>query len=355
MRVRLLSVAGLAVAALVAGTSGLVAQTGPYTSAGEIHIGGAAQFDYLAVDAPAKRLYVSNGTQIVVIDVDKNAVVGTIADTPGVHGIAITPDGKGFTSNGREGKANIVDLKTLKTLSKVDIGAGPDAIMYEPKMKEIYAMNHNAGTATVVSAETGAPVATIKLTSDGVETPVADPGLGRVFINLEGSSAIDVVDVATHKVVATWPVAPADGPSGLAIDTATHRLFSGGGKFTVMMDATTGKVVAQMPICNGTDATAFDPATRYVFSSCGDGTITIGHEDSPSALSVVQTLNTARGARTMAIDTTTHKIYVVAQDFQPVDPNAPAPAQAAPAARGRGRGGPPAVPDSFKALVFAMK
>jgi len=341
-------------AALVAGlicAGGLHAQAVQYTKQAEIHIGGSPQFDYLAVDPIGKRLYVSNGTQIVVIDTTSNAVVGKIADTPGVHGIAITePGSRGFTSNGREGKSSIVDLRTLQTIRKVDVGAGPDAILYEPKMKEVYAINHTAGTATVVNAATGAPVTTIKLSGTSAETAVADPGLGRVYVNLEEDSKIDVIDVAAHKVIATWPVAPAEGPTGLAIDTATHRLFSGGDKFTVMIDGQSGKVVGQMPICDGTDATFFDPGTKLVFSSCGDGTVTIGREDSPAKLSVVQTLSTVRGARTMALDPATHKIYVVGQNFQP-----PASASTASAQSGRRGAGPPAVQDSFKVIVYGMK
>ncbi len=308
MRLRMMAIGAAAVGAFVFGMRGLGAQHVPYQKTGEIHIGGQGGFDYLAVDPASHRLYVSNSTQVVVIDVNKNAVVGTIADTPGVHGIAFVPGGKGFTSNGREGKASIVDLTTLKTLKKVDVGPGPDAIMYEPKMHEVYAMNHSAGTVTVVSADTGAMVATIKLSGEGAETAQDDPAIGRVFVNIEDSSVIDVIDVATHKVVATWPVAPAEGPTGMAIDTATHRIFVGGGPDTVMIDDQTGKVVAQMPICSGTDATFFDPETKYVFSSCGDGRMTIGHEDSPSALTVVQTLTTTARARTMALDPTTHKI-----------------------------------------------
>jgi WD40 repeat protein len=317
----------------------LSAQSGPYAKVTEIKIGGQGGHDYLAVDPGTRRLFISNSTQMVVIDIDKNAVVGTIADTPRVHGIAFTPAGKGFTSNGGENKASIVDMKTLAVSGKVDIGPGPDAIMYEPKNNEIYAFNHSAGTATVVKADTGAMVATIKLSGGSVETGVADPALGRVFVNIEANSTIDAIDVATHQVVATWPIAPAVGGTGLAIDTANHLLFSGGGggKYTVMIDAKTGKVVGQMEICADTDATAFDPATKYVFTSCS-GTMTIGHEDSPTKLSVVQTLTTIAGGQTMAVDLKTHNIYVAGYDTQP-------------GAAGRR---PTPVPDTFRALVFAM-
>ena len=327
-----------ATAVLLTGTA-LTAQSGPYAKLTEIKIGGQGGHDYLAIDQGTRRLFVSNSTQMVVIDIDKNTVVGTIPDTPRVHGIALTPAGKGFTSNGGENKASIVDLKTLAVSGKVDIGPGPDAILYEPKNNEIYAFNHAAGSATVVKADTGAMVTTIKLSGGSVETGVADPALGRVFVNIEANSTIDAIDIATHKVVATWPIAPAVGGTGLAIDLTNHLLFSGGGggKYTVMIDAKTGKVVGQMEICADTDATWFDPGTKYVFTACS-GTMTIGHEDSPTKLSVVQTLTTIAGGQTMALDPTTHKVYVVGYDTQP-------------GAGGR-RASP--VPDSFRALVFGM-
>lgn len=333
---------GLAAAIAWSGSS-LSAQSGPYAKVGEIKIGGQGGHDYIAVDVNTRRLFVSNSTQMVVIDVDKGAVVGTIPDTPRVHGIAFVPGGKGFTSNGGENKASIVDLKTLQVSSKADIGPGPDAIMYEPKNNEVYAFNHSAGTATVVKADTGAMVATIKLSGTGVETGVADPELGRVFVNIEANSTIDAIDIKTHQVVATWPIAPAVGGTGLAIDLENHLLFSGGGggKYTVMIDAKTGKVVGQMEICADTDATAFDPGTKYVFTSCS-GTMTIGHEDSPTKLTVVQTLQTIAGGQTMAVDPKTHHIYVVGYDTQ-------APAAGAPAGRR-----PTPVPDTFRALVFGI-
>lgn len=346
MRSRLAIVAAILAGAVVA-TSPLAAQSGQYQKLTEIHLGGPmAGFDYLSVDATGRRVYVSNygsingqrAGQLFVIDMDKNTVVGKIEDTPGVHAIVFTPAGKGFSSNGAENKASIVDLKTLKTESKVDIGPGPDAILYEPKNNEVYAFNHQAGTATVIKGDTGAMVTTIKLSGGSIETGVADPGLGRVFVNIEETSNIDAIDIATHKVVATWPVAPASGPTGLAIDTTTHRLFSGGGPNTVMIDAKTGKVVASIAICGNTDATVFDPGTKYVMSSCSDGHITIAKEDGDK-LTLVQTLTTIPRARTMAVDPKTHNIYVVGSDV------------AAPAGGGR----PTTVPESFKAVVYGMK
>ena len=350
MRIRSPFVFGIA--ALLAATMGgqLRAAGEAYSKIAEIPIGGAPNFDYLTVDSAGKRLYVSHGTEIVVIDTANNTVVGRIADTPGVHGIAIAPGGRGFTSNGRENKVSIVDLKTLQTISKVETGENPDAILFEPKQKEIYALNHAGNSATVIDAATGKVAATIPLAGTA-ESGQSDPGLGRVFVNIEDKDSIDVIDIATHKVVANWSVAPASSPTGMAIDPATHRVFVGGGKFLVMIDDTTGKVVANAPICGGTDATFFDPGTKMVFVACRDGHITVAHEDGPNKLTVVQTIPTTFGARTMALDVATHRLYTAAPNYAPVDPAAPAP----PAGGGRGRGGPPPIPETFHVLVYGMK
>jgi hypothetical protein len=344
MRLRLAYVAiGFVVALALARAGRVRAAEGPYTKLGEIQIGGAGAFDYLAVDDAARRLYVTHGTEIVVIDLSNNSIVGRITDTPRVHGIAIGAAGRGFTSNGGEDKVGIVDLKTLQTLNKVATGKNPDAILYEPKAREVYAFNHTGESATVINALSGAVVATIPL-SGTAETGQADSQLGRVFVNIEDKNSIDVIDTGTHKVVANWPVAPAISPTGMAVDTTNHRVIVGGGNFMVMLDASTGAVVASAPICTGTDATFFDPGTKLAFSSCSDGTITVVHEDAPNKLSVVQTIATARGARTMALDLATHRLYTAAQNFQPADP-------AATPAAGRGRG-PAPIAESLHVLVF---
>jgi len=335
------------VAGIISMGIGASAANPPFTKLAEIKIGGAGTFDYLTVDPAAKRLYLSHGTEVVVVDLATNSVVGRIADTPGVHGIAVVPGGRIFTTNGRENKVSIVDPKTLATLSKVEAGANPDAIMYEPKEKTVWAFNHSGGSATVIDAATGKVTATVKL-EGAVETGQTDPGLGKVFVNIEDNDVIDVVDIASHSVSARWPISPADGGTGMAIDPATHRIFVGGGKFLVMLDGQTGKVVSNVPICEDTDATSFDPGTKNIFVSCSDGHITVAHMDSPSKLSLVQTIDTARGARTNAVDPTTHRVYVAAQDY-------PAAGAAAAPARGRGRGGPAAIPDSLHINVYGQK
>jgi YVTN family beta-propeller protein len=313
-----------------------------YQLVGEIPIGGEGGWDYLTVDSAAKRLYVSHASKVVVVDLTTGKVVGEIADTPGVHGIAVASDGRVFTSNGRENKASIVDAKTLQTIRKVDTEGNPDYILFEPKGKEVYTMNGSGKSATVIDSA-GTVVATIPL-GGKPEAAVSDPAAGRVYINNETGNSIVVVDVATHAVVATWPIAPGATAAGLAIDLKNHRLFIGArNNLMLMMDSTNGRVVAQVPIGAGVDATWFDPGTGYAFSSCGDGTLTIAHEDSPDKLTVVQTLTTARGGRTMALDAATHRIYVAAAKYQ--DPPADAPANAR----------PQIVPGSMRILVYGMR
>ena len=312
----------------------------------EIPVGGEGGWDYLAVDQFARRVYVTHGTKIVVIDIDKNEVIGEITDTPGVHGFAIAPNlDRGFSSNGQENKASIVDLKTLKTLSKVDTGANPDAILYNEGQEEVYTFNGRGSSATVFEAKTGNVVATIPL-SGKPEFAVVDVRAGRVYNNLEDKSQVAVIDTKTHKVVETWPIAPGEEPSGMAIDVEHHRLFLGcGNKLMVMMDSTNGKVVASVPIGQGVDATKFDRGTELAFCSCGDGTVTIAHEDAPDKLTVVQTLKTEPRARTMALDPKTHRIYLASAKF------------GAPSEQPSGgkKGRPSVVPGSFKVLVYGME
>ena len=318
---------------------------GPYHFLKEIPVGGDGGWDYLSVDQVGRRLYVSHATKVVVIDIDKNEVVGEIADTPGVHGVALAPELKrGFTSNGRENKAGIVDLETLRTLSKVDTGQNPDGMLYEPARQEVYMFNGRGKSATVFEAKTGALVATIPLAGTP-EFAAADVQAGRVYNNIEDKSEVAVIDTKTHQVVATWPIAPGEEASGMAFDAVHHRLFLGcGNKLMVMMDSTNGKVVATVPIDQGVDANAFDPGTQLAFASCGAGTVTIAKEETPDKLTVVQTLTTERGARTMTLDPKTHNIYLAAAKYEAQ----PEPAPGAPRQR------PKMVPGSFKILVYGM-
>ena len=341
---RFLGLAALGLLSTVAVPNGRA--EGPYKLLKEIPVGGDGGWDYLSVDQYARRLYVSHGTTVVVIDMDKEEIAGEIADTPGVHGIAIAPKlGLGFTSNGRENKASIFDLKTLKTSSKVDTGANPDAILFEPGQEEVYTFNGRGNSATVFEAKTGKVVTTITLPGKP-EYAVAYQTAGRIYNNLEDKSEVAVIDTKTHKVLSTWPVAPGEEPSGMALDGRHHRLFLGcGNKMMVMMDSTNGKVVANVPIGQGVDATKFDAATQLAFCSCGDGTVTIAHEDSPDKLTVVQTLKTEPRAKTMALDPKTHKIYLASAKF----------GAASDAPSGGKKGRPSVVPGTFKVLVYGTE
>ena len=327
---------------------------GPYRFLKEIPVGGEGSWDYLSVDEAARRLYVTHATKIVVIDLDKDAVVGEIADTPGVHGFALAPElGCGFSSNGKENKASIVDLKTLKTLMKVDTGVNPDAILYEPGRQEVYTFNGRGQSATVFAAKTGEVVATIPLPGKP-EFAVADPMAACVYVNIEDKNEMAVIETTTHTVVTSRPIAPGTEATGMAFDAAHHRLFIGcHNKLMLMMDgcfcwgftSPIGKVITSVPIGAGVDANAFDAGTQYAFASCGDGTVTIAHEDSPEKLTVVQTLATEHGARTMALDAATHKIYLASAKFEP--PPAPKP--------GEPRQRPKIIPGTFKVLVYGIE
>ena len=341
---RLLGVAALGLLSTLAVPNGRA--QGPYKLLKEILIGGEGGWDYLAVDQSARRLYVSHGTKVVVIDLEKEAVAGEIADTPGVHGIAIAPRlGRGFTSNGGENKVSIFDLKTLKTSSKVDTGGNPDAILYEEGQQEVYTFNGRGSSATVIEAKTGKVAATIPLPGKP-EFAVACPEAGRGYNNLEDKSEVAVIETRAHKVVSTWPIAPGEEPSGMAFDGQHHRLFLGcHNKMMVMMDSANGKVVATVPIGQGVDATKFDSGTQLAFCSCGDGTVTIAHEDSPNKLTVVQTLKTEPRARTMALDPKTHRIYLASAKF------GAAPEQPSGGKKGR----PSVIPGTFKVLVYGTE
>jgi len=322
-----------------------LAQAQNYHFLKEIPVGGEGGWDYLSVDAQGRRLYVSHATKVVVVDLEKEAVVGEIPDTPGVHGVALAPDlGRGFTSNGGENKSSIVDLKSLKLVSKVETGPNPDGMLYDPGQQEVYMFNGRGQSATVFAAKTGNVIATIPLAGKP-EFAAADGKAERVYNNLEDKSEVAVIDTKTHQVLSRWPISPGEEASGMAIDLAHHRLFLGcGNQKMVMMDSTNGKVIASVSIGSGVDANAFDPGTQLAFASCGDGTVTIAHEDSPDKLTVAQTLKTRPRARTMALDPQTHKIYLACADFEP--PAQPQPGQRPPR--------PKVLPGTFKILVYGM-
>jgi YVTN family beta-propeller protein len=319
---------------------------GPYHFIKEIPIGGEGGWDYVAVDSPAHRLYVSHETHIVVIDLNTDKIVGAITNTPGVHGIAFAPKlNRAFVSNGRSDNVSIVDMETLQTVSQTAAEKNPDCILFEPRQNEVYAFNGHSDAATVIDANSGKVTATIPL-GGKPEFAQADPKVNRIYDNLENKSEVAVIDARIHSVVNRWPIAPGESASGMAIDVKHHRLFLGcDNKLMVMMDSESGKVLASVPIGEGVDACAFDPKTKLAFASCGrSGTTTIASEDSPGELTVVQVLKTEFGARTMALDPATHRIYLATAQFGP-----------RPESGGGGRHHrPPIIPGTFKILVYGM-
>jgi len=305
-------------------------------------LGGEGGWDYLNVDSAARRLYLSRATHVMVLDADSGKVVGDIPDTPGVHGIALAPElGRGFVSNGREGTVTIFDLQTLKLISKVKAGENPDAILYDPATKRVFAFNGRSHDATAIDAAMGTVAGTIKL--DGKPEFAVSDEKGGVFVNIEDKSELSAIDAGKLQVKSTWPLAPCEEPSGLAMDRKNHRLFAGcDNKLMAIVDADSGKVVSTQPIGDGVDANAFDPGTALAFASCGDGHLTVVHEDSPDKFSVAENVVTKAGARTMALDTKTHQVYTVTADFGPP----PAPTADQPHPRRT------ILPDSFVVLVL---
>ena len=305
-------------------------------------LGGDGGWDYLEVDPDAHHLFISRSTHVMVIDTDSGKQVADIPDTPGVHGIALAPEfGRGFISNGKEGSVTIFDLKTLKTISKVkDVGDNPDAIIYDPATKRAFTFNGRSHNSTAIDAATGNIVGKIPL--DGKPEFAVSTGAGEVFVNIEDKNEMTAIDPQNLKVKATWPLAPCESPSGLAMDLKNRRLFAGcDNKLMAVVNADSGKVITTLPIGDGVDAGRFDPDTNLAFSSCGEGVLTVVHEDSPDKFSVVQNVSTERGARTMALDYKTHVAYLVTAKF------GPRPAATADNPRPR----PAILPDSFEVLV----
>ena len=280
-----------------------------------IAVGGDEGWDYLTVDSDARRVYISHGSHVVVLDADSGSVVGDIPDTQGVHGIAIAPDlGRGFTSNGRANTVTIFDLKTLNTVGTVKAGTNPDAIVYDGTSKRVFTMNGGSQDATAIDGASGTVVGTFAL-SGKPEFAVAD-GEGGIFVNIEDKSELVEFDPQKLAVVHRWPLAPCLEPSGLAMDRKDRRLFVGcGNKMMAIVNADTGKVIATPAIGEGVDANAFDPETAFAFASNGDGTLTVVHEESPDRFTLVESVPTKRFARTIGVDSKTHNIYLPTADF----------------------------------------
>jgi DNA-binding beta-propeller fold protein YncE len=305
-------------------------------------LGGEGGWDYLTLDPDSRHLFISRGTHVMVIDADSGKPVGDIPDTPGVHGIALAPEfNRGFTSNGREGTVSIFDLKTLALISKVkDVGDNPDAILYDLATKRVFTFNGRSHDSTAIDAATGKIVGKVPL--DGKPEFGVSTGAGEIFVNIEDKSELTDFDPQALKVKSTWPLAPCQEPSGLAMDFKNRRLFSGcDNKMMAVVNADTGKVITTLPIGDGVDADRFDPDNHLAFASCGQGVLTVVREESPDKYSVLQNVPTQQRARTMELDPKTHQIFLVTADF------GPKPAATADQPNPR----PPVLPDSFVVLV----
>src|SRR5882724_2173242 len=275
-------------------------------------------FDYVTIDSQARRIYLSHATQVEVIDADTGKFIGTIADTPGVHGVAIAPDFKhGFTSNGRENKVSMFDPATLKLIKKIDVGKGPDGIYYDPKSKRVFTNNHGSHDVSAIDASTGEVAGTVKLEGDGEQAVIGADGL--IYVNSEDTAEVVVFDPKSLEVKKRFPIGLAKTPTGLAYDAKTNRLFIGCRQkpTMVVMDAATGKVITSFPIGAGVDFAGFDPKARLIFFSCGgDGTLNIFHEKSADKYQDAGALQTQPSAKTMAFDPKTSKIFLPAAEFQ---------------------------------------
>lgn len=307
-----------------------------------IKVGGEGGWDYLFADADAHRLYVSHATKVVVIDTESGAIVGEISGTNGVHGVAVAKSsGRGFTSNGRDNSVTIFDLKTLQTVGDVKVGKNPDTIIYDPASKRIFTFNGGNSDATAIDAANGKVVGTIAL-GGKPEFAVAD-GKGMIYVNIEDKSEVVAFDSRKLEIKNRWSIAPGEEASGMAFDEKTRRLFIVcSNEKMIVMNADTGKVIADLPIGKGTDAAGFDPKEKLAFSSNGEGTLTVIREDAPDKYSVVGNVTTQRGARTMALDQKTHQIFLATAEYGAT----PAPTADRPRPR------PSIVPNSFVIMVF---
>jgi len=304
-------------------------------------VGGEGWWDYLTADSDARRVYISRGTHVIVLDPDSGKSVGDIPDTPGVHGITLAPEfGRGFTSNGREGTVSVFDMETLAPTSKIKAGDNPDAILYDPSTKRVFTFNGRSQDSTAIDAASGKVLGTIKL--DGKPEFAASDARGQIFVNIEDKSELVAIDPDKLEVKAKWPLAPCEEPTGLSMDRKNRRLFVGcHNKMMAVVDADSGKVLATPAIGEGVDATAFDPETGLAFASCGEGVLTVVKEESPDKFTVAENVPTKRGARTLALDAKTHNVFVVTADFGPP----PEPTADNPQPR------PAMLPDSFVVLV----
>ncbi len=298
-------------------------QAGGYHVIKRIPVGGTGNWDYLRVDPDAHRIYISRGTHMMVVDENSGKVIGDIPDTKGIHGIAVASDlGKGFTSNGGDATVTVFDLKTLKPGATIKTtGDNPDSIIYDPQTKRVFTFNGRSSNATAIDAVSEKVVGTVALNGKP-EEPALD-GQGNMFVNLEDKSAVLEFDTKTLAVKGTWPLAPCEGPSALAYDSAHHRLFAACDKLLTVVNADNGKVVASPPIGGDPDGDGFDPGSGMIFAACREGLVSVIHQDSADKYSVVGNITTQFGTRTMTLDPKTHHVFTVTADFKAAPPPTP--------------------------------
>jgi YVTN family beta-propeller protein len=279
------------------------------------HIASSGGWDYISVGPGNNRIYVSHGTQVNILDETTGDSIGVIPGTTGVHGIAFAPSlNKGYTSNGRLNTVTVFDLKTNEIIGQIATGQNPDAIMYDEFSKRIITCNGRSKDLSVIDPSTDKVVATIPV-GGKPETAVSD-NAGKIYVNIEDKSEISAVNISTNSVEASWSIAPGEGPTGLAIDRKTKRLFAGCDKLLIVLDATSGKVVDKLPIADGCDGVCFDNGLKYVFASCGEGKLSIVQELSADQFKVIDNVETKRSARTSAVDEKAHEVFLPAADTE---------------------------------------
>jgi YVTN family beta-propeller protein len=320
-------------------TAGVNAQTSGYHLVKTIHIASPGGWDYPASDPGSNKLFISHSSQVNIVDKTTGDSVGVIAGTAGVHGIAFAGAfEKGYTSNGRTNNVTVFDLKTHAVLGQVATGKNPDWIMYDEFSKKIITSDHSAGSLTVIDPATDKVVATIIV--PGTLETIASDNAGKLFVNVEDKNEIVAVDIVKNEVIAHWTLGSAEGPTGLAIDTKTKRLFTTCDKVMIVMDCTNGKIMARVPIGNGCDGAAFDPSTQTIFTSNGEGNMTVIKEVGANEYKVIETVPTKKGARTISLDEKTHRLYLPTADYEILPPDAPKNTRAK------------MIPGSFQVLVF---
>src|SRR5690242_2613471 len=309
---------------LLAVVAAMFVQTGTgYHVETRYPVPGNGGWDYVNIDSATRRLYLSHGTEVNVVDADSGKLIGTIPDTPGVHGgIAVTEFKHGFTSNGRENKVSMFDADTLQTIKKIDVGKGPDGIYYDPATKRVFTNNHGSHDISAIDAKTGEVVGTVKAEGDGESAVVAD---GVVYLNLEDTNEVITFDPKSLEVKKRFPIGVAKTPTGLAYDEKTKRLFIGcrNDPKMVVMDSVSGKIIGSFPIGRGVDYAAFDPEAKLAFFSCGEGVLSIFHEKAANDYEDVGPVKTMPSARTMAFDPKTKKIFLSAAEYTETAPSTP--------------------------------